>query len=1117
MRLAAAVRHLIIVSILQSLGNIRHSLPVLCLLSLLTINSDAHAIQRTLFGPATYTRDTGTPIQEETNFTVDRLNGDYTLTVYNGGLENNTEIGEFVSSSEIRLNGAVIIGSQNFNQQTSQISVPVSLDSINLLSVELRGKPGGTITIEITGEFNAPVADAGQDVNMLLQSVVKLDGSASYPDDESLLNYNWSLIDAPNSSQALLVGANLPNPSFIPDLPGTYRVSLIVDNGIEESLADEVVISVFSDIAPPNANAGADKNILLGQEAALDGSQSSDPSEIGLSYLWSFSTLPPASNLTNSDLFFSESPDPRFVPDVVGDFDVNLRVDNGSLADNDSVRITVSQTSTVPHADAGNDFNAKGDIVLDGSASFDSDNGPSPLSYQWDFIALPEGSLLTFSDIQQRLTANPGFTPDREGAYVMRLTVSDGERSDADNVLIISDNTAPDLQFINPLDAATIDTSTPTFNMSFNDSGSGIDKTSFRLNINGVDVTANTTITESNASYQVISPLPAGANQATAMVTDYAGNTQTAIIHFTVSVFRAIADCTPTEGNVPLSVRYRSKSEFSGGSIVRYKWDFDGNGSFDTSDSVATDYTRTWSKVGTITSTLQVTNNLGQTATDSCTIHVEGNAPTAVADASPSNGPIPLNVNFTCLGSDKDGTIVQYEWDFDGDGLYDYSSATSGNVVHNYNDVGETIAVCRVTDNSGLTGTARTATTTIRPTVAGSPSVTAIVSPSTGNAPLPVNFSGSAVDDGNIVLWEWDFEGDGVYEYSSTASATTSFTYTQAGIFAPTLRAIDNDGNIGVDTVEVIVNLSATLAIPSETFEPEANQTAAINTTLSAGVPVKLIVKDQNRQTVRTLVQGNRGAGSYSDVWDGRDDAGQLVPEGVYYAVLEYDFSGETRSVDLTNSTGGSRYNPSRTRIPSSFSPFAGQPLVIDFTLPRASEVTAFIGRFHVDTRLITFYDRLPFGRGTHRIVWNGENAEGQLIHPPSGDRFLFGIWGYNLPNNALFVKNSAQVSGLSVTPSILVPSDHVDVNGNIKQSDITFNLNKVADVELIVFDAESGGALASRYFRQLPPGSNTVHWDSRDDNGTFVAPGRYRLGLAAIDSIGHRSIRLYALQRIYY
>lgn len=54
-------------------------------------------------------------------------------------------------------------------------------------------------------------------------------------------------------------------------------------------------------------------------------------------------------------------------------------------------------------------------------------------------------------------------------------------------------------------------------------------------------------------------------------------------------------------------------------------------------------------------------------------------------------------------GSDIDGTIILYEWDFDGDGTYDGSSITSGFATHVYNTEGLYVAMLRVTDNDGLT------------------------------------------------------------------------------------------------------------------------------------------------------------------------------------------------------------------------------------------------------------------------------------------------------------------------------------------------------------------------------------------------------------------------------
>lgn len=64
-------------------------------------------------------------------------------------------------------------------------------------------------------------------------------------------------------------------------------------------------------------------------------------------------------------------------------------------------------------------------------------------------------------------------------------------------------------------------------------------------------------------------------------------------------------------------------------------------------------------------------------------------------------------VYFDSLGSvDLDGEIVQWEWDFDGDGSYDWISQTSSLTTKRYKSAGQYQAVLRVTDNEGYTDTA---------------------------------------------------------------------------------------------------------------------------------------------------------------------------------------------------------------------------------------------------------------------------------------------------------------------------------------------------------------------------------------------------------------------------
>ena len=80
-------------------------------------------------------------------------------------------------------------------------------------------------------------------------------------------------------------------------------------------------------------------------------------------------------------------------------------------------------------------------MLLDGRASTDPDNRPAALRFQWSIAARPTGSALTNAQISDATTAQAAFTPDVIGDYTLRLTVSDGALSAADEVLIHVQNT----------------------------------------------------------------------------------------------------------------------------------------------------------------------------------------------------------------------------------------------------------------------------------------------------------------------------------------------------------------------------------------------------------------------------------------------------------------------------------------------------------------------------------------------------------------------------------------------------------------------------------------------------------------------------------------------------
>jgi hypothetical protein len=109
----------------------------------------------TVFGPQSYTRSTmGGPVTVTSTFSVLNPNTQYTLKVFNGGLQDNQA--ELVSSGFVIVNGVEVIASRNFNQNVAEVDVPVTLQGSNTIEVQVRGKPGGLLTVEIVGVDNDP-------------------------------------------------------------------------------------------------------------------------------------------------------------------------------------------------------------------------------------------------------------------------------------------------------------------------------------------------------------------------------------------------------------------------------------------------------------------------------------------------------------------------------------------------------------------------------------------------------------------------------------------------------------------------------------------------------------------------------------------------------------------------------------------------------------------------------------------------------------------------------------------------------------------------------------------------------------------------------------------------
>ncbi len=163
--------------------------------------------------------------------------------------------------------------------------------------------------------------------------------------------------------------------------------------------------------------------------------------------------------------------------------------------------------------------------------------------------------------------------------------------------------------------------------------------------------------------------------------------------------------------------------------------------------------------------------------------------------------------------SDPDGTIVLYEWDLDGDGLYD--DATGSNPSYTWNDDYSGTIGLKVTDNDGLTDTDSTTVT-----VNNVPPTASATNDGPKDEGTSVTVTASQVDPGvDTFTYSFDWNNDGIYEIVDQTSPSAQYTFMDNGIYNVGVRVRDDDGGIGTATTDVtVLDLAPTAEF---TFAPE--------------------------------------------------------------------------------------------------------------------------------------------------------------------------------------------------------------------------------------------------------------------------------------------------------
>ena len=285
-----------------------------------------------------------------------------------------------------------------------------------------------------------PTANAGPDQTITLPATATLIATAS---DDGLpngtLTYQWSVV---TGSGVTLTPTNTATTKATFTAAGTYTLRVTVSDG-QLSASDDVIVFVnpaaTTSNQSPTVNAGADQTITLPATANLTATASDDGLPNGtLTYQWSVVsgtgvTLTPANTATTKATFAA-----------AGTYTLRVTVSDGQLSGSDDVIVIVKAaaitTNKAPTVNAGADQN----ITLPATATLTaiaSDDGlpNGTLTYQWTVVSGTGATLTnaTSAIVQISFAA--------AGTFAFRVSVSDGQLSATDDVIVVVNPASSDL------------------------------------------------------------------------------------------------------------------------------------------------------------------------------------------------------------------------------------------------------------------------------------------------------------------------------------------------------------------------------------------------------------------------------------------------------------------------------------------------------------------------------------------------------------------------------------------------------------------------------------------------------------------------------------------------
>jgi PKD repeat protein len=475
-----------------------------------------------------------------------------------------------------------------------------------------------------------------------------------------------------------------------------------------------------------------------------------------------------------------------------------------------------------------------------------------PISYAWDIDG---------DGFDDGTDASEQFSFGAPGPKMITLRVTDSDNATAtDQDTVTVSNATPTARF-------TVSPANPTVNqpVEFNGSGSTDpegEPLTYEWDLDGdgqFDDGTGATITHpgfatgGNHTVQLRVTDPQNNSDTETQIVTVGNTPPSASFNFsgTNSVTPAVPDV-----NEPIDFISTATDPNGNGTITSHEWDLDYNGTTFTADRVGANIQHSFSTPGNKRIALRVTDSSGASNTADRTVRVNalpvarpsslnpqaesgqkynvplinqpilftGGAVPQLPGAPPAPGcPASGGSPGSQASTDAEGAIAKYEWDLDGDGIFETDRGTNPDAPYpGFPTAGDRTAVLRVTDSDGATAQA-----TLQFRVNTAPTAAFVFEPLTPIIGEEVTFGSTASDpdaaDSGKHIFSWDLDNDGTFCEAGETGGTVKRIFPTANTspgHPVTLRVTDDGGITRPVTRNVVVQ--NTVPRGSIGFSPDA-------------------------------------------------------------------------------------------------------------------------------------------------------------------------------------------------------------------------------------------------------------------------------------------------------